>query len=144
MTQPTDRPLKILFVCVGNACRSPMAEGWADYYGKGKVEAYSAGSHAYGMIINDTYAVMKEKGLSLEGQRSKGLRDVPVAEMDVVVRMGAEVEIHLPEGFKGRLVDWNIPDPYGRGLEVFRTVRDLIERQVLSLLAELLSPEVPT
>ena len=134
-------PVKILFVCVGNACRSPMAEGWANYYGKGWVEACSAGSHAYGAIINETYAAMREKGISLEGQCSKSLRDVAVAEMDVVVRMGNEVECPVPEGFKGRVVDWNIPDPFGRGMETFWTVRDLIEEGVLSLLADVLSSD---
>jgi len=141
MPQSPDRPLKILFVCIGNACRSPMAEGWANHYGQGRVEAYSAGSHAYGAIIGDTYAAMREKGISLEGQRSKSVRDVPLAEMDIVVRMGDEVEINLPEGFKGRAVDWNIPDPYARGSATFRTVRDLIERQVLALLTEIPAPE---
>ena len=134
-------PVKVLFVCIGNACRSPMAEGWANHYGNGKVEVYSAGSHAYGAIISDTYTAMKAKGITLEGQRSKSVRDVPLAEMDIVVRMGDEVEINLPEGFKGRVVDWNIPDPYARGSETFRTVRDLIERQVLALLAEIPAPE---
>jgi arsenate reductase len=134
----TQSPKKILFVCVGNACRSPMAEGWANHLGKGRAVAFSAGLFAYGMIIDDTYSVMKEKGISLKGQRSKGLRDVAVEEMDVVVRMGHEVKCPLPEGFKGRVVDWDIPDPFGCGLETFRDVRDLIEREVLSLLADVL------
>jgi protein-tyrosine-phosphatase len=45
-------------------------------------------------------------------------------------------------GFKGRVVDWNIPDPYGRGIESFRNVRDMIERQVLGLFADLIAPDV--
>jgi arsenate reductase len=121
-----------------------MAEAWANYYGKGRVEAYSAGSHAYGTIIDDTHSVMKEKGISLEGQRSKGLREVPLAEMDIVVRMGHEVECPVPEGFNGRVVDWNIPDPYAHGREIFQDVRDLIEEEVLALLADVLSSDVST
>ena len=58
--------------------------------------------------------------------------------MDVVVNMGCEVECPVPEGFKGRVVEWNIPDPFGRGMESFRNVRDMIERQVLELLADLI------
>jgi arsenate reductase len=135
---PTPR-LKILFVCVGNACRSPMAEGWASHHGKGRVAAYSAGSFPYGVIIDDAYTVMKEKGISLDGQRSKGLRDLAVTEMDIVVRMGHEVQCTLPAGFKGRVVDWDIPDPFGHGVDIFRDVRDLIEEEVLSLLADVLS-----
>jgi protein-tyrosine-phosphatase len=85
---------------------------------------------------------MSEKGISLEGQWSKGLRDVAVAEMDVVVSMGREVEFPVPAGFKGREVAWDIPDPYGRSMKSSRNVRDMIERKVLGLLADLLAPDV--
>ena len=120
-----------------------MAEGWAKYHGKGRVVAFSAGSFPYGNIIDDVYTVMKEKGISLEGQRSKGLRDLAVAEMDIVVRMGHEVECSVPAGFKGRVVDWDIPDPFGQGIDTFRDIRDLIEEEVLSLLADVLSSDDP-
>jgi protein-tyrosine-phosphatase len=79
---------------------------------------------------------MREKGLSMDGQRSKGLEEVEVAEMDVVVTMGCDVEYHMPEGFTGRLVEWNIPDP-GDDLQLGWKVRGLIERHVTALLAEL-------
>jgi hypothetical protein len=36
-------PLRILFVCTGNSARSQMAEGFARYFGQGRIEAYSAG-----------------------------------------------------------------------------------------------------
>ncbi|HXW15429.1 MAG TPA: arsenate reductase ArsC [Terriglobia bacterium] len=144
MPQSTVRPLKILFVCIGNACRSQMAEAWANYFGTGRVQAHSAGLYPFGSIAEDTYKAMSERGISLDGQCSKGLRDVAVAEMDVVISMGHEIEYPVPEGFRGRLVEWNIPDPFARGIESFRNVRDMIERQVLSLLADLLTPHVPT
>ena len=143
MPEPSGQPVKILFVCVGNSCRSQMAEGWANHFGKGRVQAFSAGSHPFGSIVKDTYTVMSEKGISLDGQYSKGLGDIPVAQMDVVVRMGTEVECPVLAGFKGRVVDWNVFDPYARGVESFRNVRDMIERQVLELLADLVSPDVP-
>ncbi len=114
-----------------------MAEAWANYHAKGRVEAHSAGIYPYGRIIEETYDVMLEKMLRLDGQCSKGLRDVEVLQMDVVIRMGKEVAFVPPQGFKGRVLDWDIPDPYARGMETFRSVRDLIERQVLSLLKEL-------
>ena len=119
-----------------------MAEAWANHFGKGRVEAHSAGMYPFGSIAEDTYTVMSEKGISLDGQCSKGLRDVPVAEMEVVVGMGREVECPVPEGFKGRIVEWEIPDPYGRDIGSFRNVCDMIERQVLALLADLIPPEV--
>jgi len=118
-----------------------MAEAWANHFGDGRLQAFSAGSYPFGSIVNETYTVMSEKGISLDEHCSKGLGDLPVAEMDVVVRMGSEVECPVPAGFKGRVVDWNIPDPYARGIESFRNVRDMIERQVLGLLADLLVPD---
>jgi protein-tyrosine-phosphatase len=120
-----------------------MAEAWANHFGKGRVRAHSAGSHPFGLIPEETYTVMSEKGISLDGQCSKGFHDVALEEMDVVVVMGYEVECPTPVGFEGRLVDWNIIDPYGRGIETFRNVRDMVERQVLELLADLIAPEVP-
>jgi arsenate reductase len=143
MTQSINPPVKILFVCIGNACRSQMAEAWANHFGKGRVQASSAGLFPLGSIAEDTYMVMREKGIPLDGQWSKSLRDVVVAEMDVVVGMGCEVDCPVPVGFKGRVVDWEIPDPFGRGTESFRNVRDMVERQVLGLLADLSVPDVP-
>ena len=114
-----------------------MAEAWANHFGHGRVEASSAGSYPFGSIVKETYVVMGEKGITLDGQCSKGLRDVALEDMDVLVGMGCEVECPVPPGFKGRLVDWEIPDPYGRGIDAFRNVRDMIERKVLELLADL-------
>jgi len=143
MNQPTNRPLKILFVYIGNSCRSQMAAAYATHFGNGKVQAFSAGSHPLGLIAAETYEVMREKGLSLEGQSSKAVREVPVAEMDLVVGMGFEVVCPVPAGFKGHVVEWHVPDPYAHGMDTFRDVRDVIERQVLALLAELIPPMPP-
>ncbi len=114
-----------------------MAEALANHLGEGRVRAWSAGSHPLGEITPETYEVMREKGISLEGQWSKGLRDVPLSEMDVVVGMGCEVVCPVPSGFRGRMIEWNIPDPYGHDLAFHRTIRDLIERQVSALLSDL-------
>lgn len=119
-----------------------MAEAWARHLGKGRVKAHSAGSHPYGSIIDDTYTVMNEKGISLDSHCSKGLNDVAVGEMDVVVGMGCEVACPIPPSFKGRVVEWNIPDPFGHDTEYFRDVRDMIEDEVRTLLAEVLAPPV--
>jgi arsenate reductase len=80
---------------------------------------------------------MREKGVELDGHWSKGLEDVPMKEMDVIVGMGCEIVCPVPPGFKGRVVEWNIPDPYGGSLDSFRSVRDLIERHVNGLLEDL-------
>ena len=129
--------VKILFLCYGNSCRSQMAEALANQFGGGKVRSFSAGTHPLGVISSDTRAALGEKGITLEGHWSKGLEDVPVSDMDVVVEMGFGVKCKLPADFKGQLIKWQIPDPFSLGLEHFRDVRDLIESEVRSLLANL-------
>ncbi|MGA2606755.1 MAG: arsenate reductase ArsC [Terriglobia bacterium] len=129
--------VKVLFVCYGNSCRSQMAEALANDRGAGKVRAFSAGSNPLGVISQGTREVLREKGITLEGHSSKGLQDVPVSEMDVVVEMGYGVTCAVPADFKGRLIQWNIPDPFGLDWDHFREVRDLIENEVRTLLADL-------
>ena len=129
--------MRILFVCYGNSCRSQMAEALANQLGNGKFQAFSAGTHPLGAISFDTRAALGEKGITLAGHWSKGLQDVPVSDMDVVVEMGFGVKCRLPADFKGQLIKWQIPDPFSLGLEYFRDVRDLIESEVRRLLKEL-------
>jgi arsenate reductase len=129
--------VKVLFVCFGNSCRSQMAEALANQLGEGKVRAFSAGTHPLGAISQSTREVMREKGITLDGHYSKGLRDVPLSEMDIVVMMGYGVKCPVPADFEGRLINWDIPDPYFLGRGYFRDVRDLIESEVRRLLADL-------
>jgi len=134
---PEEKSYNILFVCYGNACRSQMAEAFASRLGAGWLKAWSAGSRPFGSIIEETYTVLAEKQISLDGHRSKGLKDVPLAAMDLVVTMGGEVACPLPRDFKGRLVEWEIADPFGMELDFFRSVRDHIEADVGRLVASL-------
>ena len=136
MRKPAEPPreINLLFVCLGNSCRSQMAEALTRRLGEGKVRAWSAGSRPLGYILPETAEILAEKEISIDGQWSKGLKDVPVGEMDYVISMGCEVSCPVPVGFKGRVIEWNIPDPYGHDLDFFRSVRDLVEQHVRSLL----------
>jgi arsenate reductase (thioredoxin) len=129
--------MNLLFVCIGNSCRSPMAEAFANQLGEGRVRAWSAGIFALGWIEQNTQLVMAEREISLDGQSSKSLDEVPFDQMDVVVSMGLNIVIPFPPAWLGRLVQWQIPDPMGSGLDRYRLVRDLIEIKVKDLLAEL-------
>ena len=129
--------VRILFVCYGNSCRSQMAEALANQLGEGKVRAFSAGTHPLGVISRDTCEVLREKGIALDEHWSKGLEDVPVSEMDVVVEMGYGVRCRLPADFKGRRIRWRIPDPFALDRDHYRDVRNLIESEVRRLLADL-------
>ncbi|MBI3565343.1 MAG: arsenate reductase ArsC [Elusimicrobia bacterium] len=125
---------RLLFVCVENSCRSQMAEGFARLHGAGAVEAYSAGSRPSGKVNATAAAVMKEKGVDLGVQRSKGLDDLPPGRWDAVVTMGCgDACPHLPAV---RRLDWALPDPKHLPLDGFRAVRDDIEARVKVLIAE--------
>jgi len=125
---------KIVFVCVENSCRSQMAEGFARFYGKGRVEAYSAGSKPSGRVNETAVQVMKEVGIDISSQESKGFDALPDREFDMVVTMGCGDECPLVPA--KRRIDWKIRDPKGKSIEIFREVRDEIKEKVLELIEE--------
>ena len=126
---------RILFVCVENSCRSQMAQGWAAKLGGDKVEAFSAGSKPSGVVNPDAIKVMKEIGIDISGQTSKGFEQLPYNKFDYVITMGCQdVCPFFPAKEK---IDWQITDPKGKGLEFFRKVRDEIGDRVKQLIAGL-------
>ncbi len=125
---------KILFVCVQNASRSQMAQGFAEAFGQGKVEVYSAGSHPSSHINPLAIEVMKEKNIDLSGRRPKGLQDLPPVEMDYLITMGCEEA--CPAVPARKIIEWNIPDPRGKPIDEIRKIRDMLETKVKKLLEE--------
>ena len=137
MTNPmqSERPKRLVFVCVENCNRSQMAEAFARMYGAGRVEAYSAGCQPAECIHPKAIAAMQELGYDLRRHLPKGLSDLPDVQFDVVVTMGCEGR-HLSLAAKTR-EDWPVPCPKELATEPFRAVRDLIGRKVQELLARL-------
>jgi arsenate reductase len=131
-------PKKLLFVCIGNMCRSPMAEGFARELGGAMIESYSAGTHPTGVVSEDSIELMGEIGIDISDQRSNGLEAVPVTEMDVIVSMAPmPAHVMVPPDFQGQSIDWNVDDPLARSLDTYRRVRDEIRARVEALLADL-------
>ena len=125
---------KILFVCVENASRSQMAEGFAEALGQGEIEVYSAGSRPSFQVDPLAIEVMKEKGIDLSARRPESLNDLPPIEMDYLVTMGCgEACPAIPAK---KVIDWEIPDPKGKSLDTFRKIREIIEEKVRTLLKE--------
>ena len=136
MKHPTAKT-RVLFVCIGNMCRSPMAEGFARTFGHDILEIYSAGTNATGFISEDAIEIMHELEIDISRQRSNGLDAVPVGEMDIVVSMApVRAAALVPRGFKGQTMDWKIEDPVGKSLAVFRRVRGEIETRVRELVEQ--------
>ncbi|HVK09298.1 MAG TPA: arsenate reductase ArsC [Gemmataceae bacterium] len=126
---------RVLFVCVENSNRSQMAEAFARIHGGAAVEAFSSGSRPSGKVNPKAVAAMKEIGYDLTTHHSKGLDGFNGQEFDAAVTMGCGDECPLVRA-KTR-VDWQIPDPKELPPEQFNEVRDLIERKVKELLANL-------
>ncbi len=111
-----------------------MAQGFAEAFGKGRVEAYSAGSHPSSQINPLAIKAMKERGIDLSGRRPKGLNDLPAVEMDYLVTMGCEEVCPVVPAKK--IIEWQIPDPKGKPIEEVRRIRDVLEAKVKTLLEE--------
>lgn len=131
---PVTRP-RVLFLCVENACRSQMAEGFARLHGAERVEAHSAGSRPSGLVNPRAIAFMAERGVDLSGNDSKSLDTFAGQSFDAVVTMGCgDACPWLPARFRE---DWHLPDPKHLPNDAFRNVRDEIERRVVRLLDRL-------
>ncbi|MEW5977526.1 MAG: arsenate reductase ArsC [Acidobacteriota bacterium] len=115
-----------------------MAEGFANYYGKGWLQAESAGSRPAGFIMPNTVEVMREKGIDITGQSSKGLTAVDLRRMNWIIVLEASLANALPtvQG-KIRRANWIVPDPVGQSLDVYRAVRDQLELRVLEFIDQL-------
>ncbi len=129
---------KLLFVCIENSNRSQMAEGFARALGRDRVSAWSAGSRPSGQINPRAIGFMREQGIDLATQHSKGLADLPSGRWDYIVTMGCgDACPSLPAAHR---LDWELEDPKHLSDEGFRAVRDRIEALVRVLLAEALGP----
>jgi arsenate reductase len=128
------RKTRVLFVCIGNMCRSPMAEGIARAVGGDVIEPYSAGTNPTGVVSEDAIEIMRELKIDISRLKSKGLAEVPIADMDIVVSMAPRRAIQIvPRNFAGRTIDWDVDDPVGRSLSTFRRVRTELDALVRKL-----------
>ncbi len=129
-------PVRVLFVCVGNSCRSQMAEGLARHLAADIIEPTSAGISPLGTIADGTRKVLLERGIKMEGHSSKGATDSGVDAVALVVNMtGIPGKALFRAGVA--IEDWDIGDPYGEDLAVYRRICDEIEEKVLELAGRL-------
>jgi arsenate reductase len=128
--KPAERT--ILFVCVENAGRSQMAEGFFNqkYAPKG-YRAISAGTRPSSQINPLAVQAMKEVGINISSnQKSKIITEDMIRSSEKSVNMGCIDKAECPMLFINNIVDWGIEDPKGKPIEKVREIRDEIERQV--------------
>lgn len=122
---------KVLFLCIGNACRSQMAEGFARAYGKDVMVPASAGLSPAVMVPPLTIQVMKEKNISLEDAFPKDIGFLRGAQFDLIVNMSGQ---KLPTALPTPVEEWKVRDPIGKSEDIYRTIRDEIEGRVMNLI----------
>jgi protein-tyrosine-phosphatase len=128
---------KILFVCVENAGRSQIAEGFAKHYSKDKVEAISAGTMPSSEVNPLAIQVMQEKGIDISKNKPKQITNQMVQEADAIIVMGCSAQGFCPAPLLGKVNDWKIEDPKGKPIEKVREIRDAIEGRVKKLIEEI-------
>jgi protein-tyrosine-phosphatase len=126
---------RILFVCVENAGRSQIAEAFTKTYGKGKVEAASAGTMPSTEVNPTVVQVMQEKEIDISKNKPKLVNTQMVQEADLIIVMGCDPQGFCPATFLSKVVDWKLEDPKGKPIEKVREIRDEIERRVKKLLS---------
>jgi len=125
----------VLFVCVHNAGRSQMAQGWLRHLAGDRVEVRSAGSQPAERINPVAVAAMAEVGIDLTAEQPRILTEDAVHASDVVITMGCGDTCPVFPG--KRYEDWDLDDPAGRGIDDVRAIRDAIRTRVEALLAGL-------
>ena len=125
----------VLFVCLQNAGRSQMSEALFNATAGGRHTARSAGSAPAAHVHPEVVAVMRELGIDLRDRTPKPITRELAEWADVVVTMGCGDACPYVPGT--RYVDWDLPDPSGRGVDEVRALRDEIGRRVTELLATL-------
>ena len=135
---------RVLFLCTGNSARSQMAEAFLRKYGNEQFEAHSAGLEP--KELNPlTIEVMKEAGIDVSGQKSKGV-DVYLGKVlfQYLITVCDDAEKNCPTTWPGvnKRMHWSFEDPAKfegteeEKLAKFREVRDLIEKKIKSWVAE--------
>ena len=129
------RERNILFLCQDNACLSQIAEAVAKRLSPPKIRIFSAGVKP-STIPAHVHRVMQELGISLSGQSSKGVDQVPLNEIDLVVSFD-EADKKCPAlPAKAKIERWSVPSPAPTETEdvsTLRSDRDEIDKRVSAL-----------
>ena len=131
------RKQAVLFVCVQNAGRSQMAEGFFRKYAPRNYEPISAGTTPANTVNPLAMEVMKEVGVDISKQRPKIMTEDMIRQSTARVNMGCIQRESCPTLFIHDVVDWNIEDPKGKSIAKVREIRDVIESRVKELVSSL-------
>ncbi len=110
--------LNILVLCIRNSCRSVMAEGIFNHYGKDKILAFSAGIFPVGKVHPMSLAILKRHGMNDQGYRSKSLNEFTSNNnfnqpIDILITVCDNAVGEVCPIFPSKTIKthWGVPDP---------------------------------
>jgi len=130
---PVPEKIRVLFVCIGNSCRSQMAEGFAKTYGADVIKASSAGLSPATMIAPLTRQILEEHNVRIDDHFPKGLDIAAREPVDLLVNISGR-PLSLPGA---KVIEWRVRDPIGLKDSVYREVASEIESLVMRLILDL-------
>lgn len=133
----------ILFVCVQNAGRSQMAEGFFKKYAPKGHKVISAGTVPTSQINPIAVEVMKEVGIDIGNQKPKDLTEDMMRNAAAIINMGCMDDKFCPALFVPKVIDWGIEDPKDKPIEKVRQIRDEIEKRVLEIIDSTKDNKIP-
>ena len=123
----------VMFVCVHNAGRSQMAQGFLHHLAGDRIEVRSSGTMPGDQVNPSAVAAMAELGIDISLAKPKVLTDEDVRASDYVITMGCGDACPF---YPGKIyLDWKLEDPAGKGVESVRPIRDEIKALVENLIA---------
>ncbi len=130
--------MRILFVCYGNTCRSPMAEGLGRYYLKDIAEVESAGlSPSFSQAAEEAIELLKRYyDVDISSHQPRSVNEVDLSRFDLIVALDESVAQTLKRDYQvseKKLLLWEIPDPIGGTISDYERALNLIEKNLLEL-----------
>ena len=131
----SEKIASVMFVCVHNAGRSQMAQGFLHHLAGDRIEVRSSGTMPGDQVNPSAVAAMAELGIDISAAKPKVLTDDDVRASDYVITMGCGDACPF---YPGKIyLDWKLEDPAGKGVESVRPIRDEIKNLVENLIAEI-------
>jgi protein-tyrosine phosphatase len=135
---------RVLVICIGNICRSPIAEGllarvWSDK----TVVSAGLGALVGHPAAQFSVELMAEQGIDISGHRAQSVTPALVRAADLILTMDLAQKRHIEQSYptaRGkvfRLSDVDIPDPYRQDMTVFRQTYHLLSQGVDALTARI-------
>ncbi|HAU1161681.1 Low molecular weight protein-tyrosine-phosphatase YwlE [Legionella sainthelensi] len=138
------KPMRLLFLCTGNSCRSIMAEAITNHYSNGRYLAFSAGSVPTGRVHPKAIEMLANHGIKPNAPRSKSWNEFKSESIDLVITVCDQAAHESCPIFPGhpKKLHWSIPDPAKvKGSEmqintafedVFIQLKQWIEKELLA------------